>query len=212
MYDITEQNKYGMKLRYLKNLEDAGEEFLYDEEVKKLIPNLNMSLNGDESRWQTFDNKIKAAINRWAKKIPEGKKSVTCTDEDLISILSEIWQWGKGLAYYEVPGITRSGSRFIRKATKPLREVPNNNDWYKLVDLAVEALGIHEIYVYPKMMSKCPSDSVVMVKSLKKIVRWKDMVVANKNLSSVNRYNPRDANPEQMAMIKKMWTNPELAR
>lgn len=210
-YDIIEQNAYGIKLSRVVQLEDVGDEFITVDEMKEMGLDVKVG-------FQLYERKAKAAINRWIKKIPSGKTSIKCTDEDLIEALrlyfldyscgiSDILeiQRGKGT-------VVRSGNVFklkpkIKTTVKGKRD-PRVSDWFKLMDLAKTGLAANHIFISGGTLSKEVPDRQQTLLSLKKVVRWCDMVAANKTISEY--YNERHATEEQMSVIKRMWWRPEL--
>ncbi len=212
-YDIIEQNTYGIKLSRVVQLEDVGDEFITADEMKE------MGLDAKVG-FQLYERKAKAAINRWIKKIPSGKTSIKCTDEDLIEALrlyfldyscgiSDILeiQRGKGT-------IVRSGNVFrLKPKAKTLvkgKRDPRMNDWFKLMNLAQEGLAANGIYISGGKISKDVPDRKQTLLSLKKVVRWYDMVAANKSGWYNQYYDRIRATKEEMYIIKRMWWKPEL--
>jgi len=217
-YNIIEKTKYGMKIVSLDNIEDVDEEFLDEKELNEMgIEDTSTSYSFNAKaymtgeRWHRFDHKIKAAIQEWVGLIPKGKKSILCTDDDLIEILSdEARTRSVHMCMFDADHIARSGARFSIKPKKPVRLKTNTSDWYKLGDLARKAFGYHEIYIYPKMLSRGVNDKETMLKSIKKVVPWKSMKKANDELK-VNDYDGKPVDDAQLVLIKKIWDNPATA-
>ena len=70
IFDVESQTKYHIKLTEIENMEDAGEHFVTDDELKE------MGITA-VSTWRptTFDTKIKAELNRLKRKIEKDRKS-----------------------------------------------------------------------------------------------------------------------------------------
>lgn len=207
MYNILERNKYGMRLEYVDNIEDVQDDFLTKDELRELGIGKNSTfLNSD--LWCTFDAKIKRAVISWTKKIPKGKKSIKCTDSDLITVLTDQTYYGYALSDFGVTGFGRSGDRFLVKPPKKPQTEIKRTDWYKLVDLAGLALRYHAIRIRGDLVKTEPGEMVKMLQSLQKILSWSDIVKANEEMKEW--YHDTSADEFKLSMIKKIWTTPTL--
>jgi len=225
MYNIIQQNKYGMEIERVENIEDAGDDFITEDEADELALDVRVRYkhHSDEdvpTLWSTFDHRISDAILGWVKEAKaQGKKGIVCTDEDLIQVLTDqVWHGffvGYYCAFKDFAKVTRTGNRFniTTPRAKKAQTKPKRNDWFKLVDLARRALSFHCIEINYGSLSKTFKDDskkVTMVKSIKKIVTWKDMVKANNEMKKY--YKSEGVEPHQLSMIKKIWDKPSIAK
>ena len=210
-YNIEHQNEYGIELSRVVDLEDVGDEFLTQAELD------DMGLERTYG-FMLYTAKVRRECKKWIAKIPEGKTSIKCTDVELIDALkrnfldrSTSMQMILGKKYV---GVTRSGSIFKRKPKtippKGLTRAPRMSDWFKLMNLAQEALAASGIYISGGKLSKDVPDRKQTLTSLKKIIRWDDMVAANKEGWYNSYYENVTATKEEMKLIKNMWRKSEL--
>ncbi len=209
-YNIEDQNKYFFQLSGAVELEDADDEFLTEAEMKE------MNISRNYSGFTMFDSKIKREVKKWVGQIPKGG-SVKCTDEELIEVLkkyftdcacgvSDILGEDRG----QVGGVLRSGNKFklrgITKAKVKAKRVPCKTDWFKLMVLTKVALNGYGLCVEGLDVP----DRHLTLLSAKKIVRWYDIVAANKKGWYNSYYEKKHATKEDMAIVRKMWWKPEL--
>ncbi len=210
-YNIENQNDYFMQLSDSVEIEDAGDCFITEAEMKE------MGLSRTYYGFVLYTKKVKAAIKMWTKQIPPGGKSVVCDDDDLIEALKEYFSvFSEGIADILGQrgkfGFARSGNKFMVKATAKPKKKANGKkdlrktDWFKLMNLAEVALGNHGMYC---TLSKDVPDRLKTLTSLKRIIRWYDMVDANKT-GWWNYDGRKKATKEDMQMVKRMWWKPEL--
>lgn len=224
MYNIIEQNKYGMRIERVENIEDAGDDFITWKEGEELGLEIHVTrpYNGNAPVWSTFDHRINDAVLGWVKEAKaQGNKGIVCTDEDLIQVLTDQVFHGFYIMDYCVftsfAHVSRNGNRFNITSPgakkKKAQTKPKRNDWFKLVDLARRALSFHCIEINYGSLSKTFKDDskkVTMVKSIKKIVTWKDMVKANNEKKKY--FKSEGVEPHQLSMIKKIWDKPSIAK
>lgn len=210
-YNIENQNDYFMKLSKSVDIEDAGDCFITEAEMKE------MGLSTTYYGLVLYKKKAKAAIRMWIKQIQPGEKSVVCCDDELIEALKEYFSvYSEGIAdilgQRGKLGFVRSGNKFMIKAkTKPKKVVNSKKtlrktDWFKLMNLVEVALGHNGIHC---TLTKDVSDRLQTLTSVKKIIRWYDMVAANKT-GWYNYDGYKKATKEEMQMVKRMWWKPEL--
>ncbi len=132
IYDVESQTKYHIKLTEIDNIEDAGEHFVTDDELKEMgIVNV--------STWRptTFDTKIKAELNRLKKKIGKSTaNSCKIEDDELVEMFVET----KTAVSDYVEGLRRVGNR-LSLHTKAVKKTVNKRDAKRFLDSAVRFIN-----------------------------------------------------------------------
>ena len=205
-YNIEHQSEYGIELSYVKNIEDAGEEFFTEAEVKEM----------DLHRTNGFSLQT-AKVTRILKKLindrPKGAMTVKIADPQLVDALKRHWLDNcEGINdILSRDDLTRSGPTIKIKSPKAIPKGftrnPTRNDFFKLMWLAGVALESYGIF--QDGLAKDVPDRKHTLTSLKRILRWNDMVDANKT-GWYSDYSHKRATKEEMKIIKRMWWNPEL--
>ena len=209
-HNIEDQNKYFFNLSKAVELEDADDEFITEDELK------DMGIRYQYGGFTMFEAKIKREIKKWVKQIPTGG-TVTCTDDELIEVLKQYHsQCGGGVADMldqqrgKVGGVQRAGNKFkLRGKAKVGKKAKRNllkTDWFKLMHIAKVALNEYGLCIDGIDVP----DRHLTLRSIKKVVRWCDMVDASKKGWYDSQYYKQHANKEDMAMVRRMWFKPEI--
>ncbi len=165
IFEIESQSRYRIKISTLENLEDAGEDFITEEELTEL----GITQHYGGTRY--FDSKIKTALNEVLSSIKDGKKSGLIKDDDLVECLKE--------SYYPVSHwVTRTrrvGNRLFKGTAKKEQEVPSFANWKQLV----EACNSYLSNKYDTDMNINPnqSDRVKTIDMYKLSVDWDGLEV-----------------------------------
>jgi len=135
IYDVESQTKYHIKLTEIDNIEDAGEHFVTEDELKEM----GIDARYGVSTWRptTFDKKIKAELNRLVKKINKSSANSCKIDDDE---LVEMFVDTKCAVSDFVKGLRRVGNRLSLHSKKEKSSV-NKRDAKRFLDSAVRFIN-----------------------------------------------------------------------
>ena len=187
MYNVEEQSQYHIKLVKLENLEDAGDEFMTEDELKEIgIENLY-----GRNETKHFNSKITDELNRILSSIKPGKKSAIIKDDILVEVL-------KG-SYYPVSNwvdnTRRVGNRLFKAASKPEQSVPSFTNWKQLVNASINHLC--NTYGAKLSINLSESNRVETIDLVKKAIDWEDLSAV---LEESSYYDD-----EEIKWYKLMW-------
>lgn len=193
MYNVDNSNKYLLKVKQIENLEDAGDDFTTEEELREML--------GLKARDHLYahaitpnKNLIAKELAMWKANIPKGKKSVVCTDVLLIEALKECFEMGFMLNYF-FDGLRRSDNKFTLKADKKERKT-NKNDYSRLLNLMVWSINTDQKYTLDlKYTAYDRSGSLAL---LKKLITWEEI-----NFTKA-------VTDEDKVHMRAIWDNPTM--
>lgn len=163
IYDVEHQSKYGIQLTQVRNIEDAGDHFVTEDDLKEM---------GITNMWgghQLFKTKIIDEINRLLSTIKEGRKSCIIDDEDLVDILKS----SDSAVSDFVEGTRRVGNRLFRH-TKVEKSKPQKQDASQLINTACRIVTHdHRFGLEFKYVSGNQYEPAI--KLIKKLVTWKQV-------------------------------------
>lgn len=189
VYDIEHQSKYGIHIKQVKNIEDAGDHFVTSDELEEL------GVSGYcYGGYQTFDKKIKEALQELVAGIKKGNKSCIIDDDELLEVL-------KGCHHpvsHFLDGTRRVGNRLF-KHTKKEKTAPQKRDAQILIGYACRILHEDKPWnIEFKFVSKNSYEEVIKI--VKKLVTWKEMS------TMMSEYNDE----EDIKWVKAVWDKPSL--
>lgn len=164
IYNIEEQSDYHIKLTKLENLEDAGEDFITEDELKEMgIEHIY------SSGTKHFDSKITTALSGILTSIKPGKKSAIIKDDLLVQLLKD--------SYYPVSnwidGTRRVGNRLFKGADKVEQAAPTFTNWKDFVNNCVWYL--HNTYEVDIRINSSSSDRIKTIDMFKATFSWEDI-------------------------------------
>jgi hypothetical protein len=195
VYEILEQTPYGITLSKCA-IEDAGDEFFTAEEVNE------MGLyTYDHGSMQIRKQAVKSAVEEWLTKIPEGKKSIKCTDTQLISAIKS---GGWSISDF-VKNTRRVGDRIsYHKPTEKTRvlKAGDVNCLFNIIDQMIGSECI-EIKCIGKVV-----DKLAVLPILKKLVSWEDIVAEGESTAEKTYWARLDQ--EQLDLLKPLWNDDDV--
>lgn len=171
-------------------IEDTGEEFFTRKEVEEATDSRYFS----GYKYLYHYAKMKRALNKAAKMIPEDKKSVVL-DNDLVTAMKDEWEIS---SFLEDKRWRVSRNRLY---TKPPEQRAVRIDDYKSIKSSachlLRSKGVDMQFIYTSK-----KDEVIRV--LKKLVTWKEVAA---DLTD-DHYFKR--NNQNIKWVKKLWLDPTL--
>lgn len=197
VYDIVSQTAYGIELQYV-DIEDAGDEFLTNEEVDE------MGIHQWDG-YQPNKSAIISAIEGWVAQIPEGKKSIKCTDAALIEALMS----GDVPISWYVSGLRRVGDRISKHTpsadgARVLKPKDLGNFIYRIERYYHDTFG----HVGGLRLDSSRGKKYEMIPMLKRLITWEEFIEHNSTLDDQLHRSSMDQ--EILDLIKPLWDNPEI--
>lgn len=192
MYTIDDSNKYLLRVNKIQNIEDAGDDFSTEEELREIL-----GLTEDEPfyhRAVTPNEKLIAEeLASWVAKIPKDGKSIICTDEVLLEALKEVSTWGYAASKY-LPGIRRVGNR-LSYSEKPTRRT-NKKDYAWLINQMVHTA--HSGKRFRLEMKYTAEDRSGSLALMKKLMTWEEIDWS------------ANCTEEDKKHMREIWDNPTM--
>ncbi len=206
-FTVDKTNKYIIDVAEVKNLENVGDDFVTEEELREML-----GLNDDTNHYTPFYNQLhyltkamKAAVLMWKGKLVGDVKSVICTDTDLLEAIEKSYTPVSDLC----EGLLRRGNRFQLKPHKKTQVVkPTLAVFQLLINMAHDT--INKDVKYHFWLKYTREDIAGSIELLKKLVTWKQI---EQHVASLPKtyycYNDLIKN---MPLMKIVWDDPsELA-
>lgn len=194
LYAIETSSPYMIKLTKINNIEDAGDEFITEEELCEMLGE-EYNENKYYYRYNVIE-RSQAIVEALGALIAEAKrlnkKTIVIKDNDLIEVLQ------RGPVSDHVKGLRRVGNRLFLHDKKP--NVPKKANVTTLayrVQWTVNKGNKVEIEI-----KYANHDVPATIALCKKLVSWEDIVW------NADRYNMVDA--ETIGFCKQIWDNPNI--
>ena len=124
IFAIEAQTKYHIEIKTIKNLEDAPEDFITEEELTEL------GVTSMYGGTRYFNSKIKTAMNLVLASIKDGKKSAIIKDDDLLEMMKESYHSASSW----IPNTRRVGNRLFKGINKKKEQtIPSFTNWRQMV-------------------------------------------------------------------------------
>lgn len=188
LYEITNQTRYEISYKEVENIEDVEEAAYNTEEMIELFGHF-YCYGG--SGTITLKHNVISDVNEVMNQIREGKKTVVCTNDELIDFLKNC---GYPISHF-VDGIRRTGNRFSYHSKKDVVQTKvKYSDWTTLVRL-FESLW-EGVDMNVKISNTNREKFVIHFKSM---VSWEKCVEKLEFLGT-----------ERGKFVKMLYDNPEL--
>lgn len=193
MFNVDTTNKYLLTIEEIKDLENAGDDFTTEEELREM---LGLAEGDYLSMMRFHPNKklIATEVAAWMAKIPEGKKSVACTDAVLIEALVECSTMGYPVTSF-VAGVRRLGNKFTFSAAK--KRVTNKNDYQSLINAMVWSINMDKKFSLDVRYSAYDRSGSLAL--LKKLLTWDEI-----------RWDKLQFTQEDKIHMREIWDNPTM--
>jgi hypothetical protein len=203
-WTVDQSNKYLWKFTPIASIEEVGDDFFTEEEMKEMTGRIYFP------KWEfdhIFDEKVKAALTSWKEKlIANGKKSITCTDTDLIELFTVhkvgSWKWSE-------VGIIRSGSKILLKRSeqKDGAVPPNKLDCQWLVNIIINSIN-KKIGSELKLqfLFKDIEGSLML---LKKLIEWDELDLTRPEWID-DEWKDVPLSEQDVTKLKMIWDNPSM--
>lgn len=185
IFAIEAQTKYHIEIQTIKNIEDAPEDFITEDELTEL----GITAHYSGSRY--FNSKIKTAMNEVLASIKDGKKSAIIKDEDLLECLKESYHPASSW----VPNTRRVGNRLFKGNVKKEQTVPSFKNWRQLVYACNNYLC--STFNVDLIVNASKSDRVTTIDMYKLLIDWETF---ESYLSRVSGFDDDD-----IKWYKMMW-------
>jgi len=199
LFNVDSSNKYIFRIQEIKSIEDAGDDFTTQDELNEMLGNAktNQYFSSVTMRKDLISNELAA----WKAKLVNGRKSIVCTDSDLIAALKEysprsISDYLSSLRISDyLPGLRRVGDRLClhEKATKA---VTSKSDFSKLVNVVHHTVNKMGKFVFK--MSYCNQDKVNSIALFKRMFKWEELTFG------------AEVSETDKEFMKQIWDNPAL--
>ncbi len=163
IFEVEGQSKYHITISRIENLEDAGEDFITEEELTEL--GITQLYGGTRH----FDSKIKTALNQVLASIKSGKKSAIIKDEDLLDMMKTTYY----PASHWIKNVRRVGNRLFKGTAKKEQTIPTFSNWKSLVYACNSFL--QNTYDVDLSINPNKSDRVKTVEMYKVAIKWTDL-------------------------------------
>ncbi len=191
IFAIEAQTKYHIEIKTIKNIEDAPEDFITEDELTEL----GITAHYSGSRY--FNSKIKTAMNEVLASIKDGKKSAIIKDEDLLECLKESYHPASSW----VPNTRRVGNRLFKGVNKKAEQtVPSFKNWRQLVYACNNYL--RKTYGVDMNISANNSDRLKTIDMYKILINWEAFLIY---LTKDNSNYTED----DVVWYKMMWEDSE---
>jgi len=203
-WTADQSNKYLWKFVPIVSIEEVGDEFFTEEEMKEMTGRTYGTCYEFD---HIFDEKVRAELTSWKQKlIASGKKSITCTDTDLIELFTVhkvgSWTWSE-------VGVNRSGNKILLKNSerKDKAVPPNKLDCQWLVNIIVRSIN-EKIGSELKLqfLFKDIEGSLLL---LKKLIEWDDLDLTRSEWVG-NKTKDVPLPEQDVTKLKMIWDNPSM--
>ena len=182
----VQTTKYTVCVQPIVNIEDAGDDFVTEDELSEMLGGEPFYGTGTTYRKQLIVDELEM----WKAKIVErNTKTIVITDQELIDCLTGS---AHSVSDY-VKGLRRVGNRLFLHAGPAEKTEATKRDGDRLVNAAILAVNrTMECFFDLKYVSNDREKAVLLIK---KLVKWEDLKFSD----------------ERQAMLcKQVWDNPAL--
>ena len=138
-YEIEDESRFHIKLKYVSNIEDVIGEFFTRDEVKEIVGE-----DGDgyiPTHFPIVKNSlVKDYLNGLIETAKETqKKTIIIDDKDFVDFLKK---YEYPVSQF-IPGLRRIGNRLFVNYSKKEKTVPNKNDISSFIKVGVDTINSH---------------------------------------------------------------------
>lgn len=213
VFFIEEQSRYYVKLVEIQNIEDAGDDFITEDDAVELLGKTPIAYRSFHEFF--LKERIVSELSTLKQEmLKKGKKSTIIRDEELVEVLKKSpnsWEGGKISDYVE--GLRRVGNRLSLHKKKEKTD-PNKRDAKWFLDLCMYFLRDKHLLHLELRGSTVDNVSQSSITFIRSVVNWKEFEEwFNFNKDNGPHFHLRNYfTADNLKLYKQVYDNPAMFR